>query len=151
MVSYSVLIFRKSRPVPFAAAGVIENELKRLQILCVICPVKNSGYDAPMVAMKEKGRRVRICANCSSGLCEPEKYSLLKPDKIFPQLSPFKLFSMNDRTDAFLQVAHDDDSKKLMKINTHCGLFQVNRLQPGIFQKWASSTKTTPTRTCSKF
>lgn len=42
------------------------------------------------------------------------------------------VFSKIDLSDAFLQIKLDDNAKKVMSINTHCGLFQVNRLQPGI-------------------
>lgn len=141
-------IFRKARPVPFAAAEPIETELKRLQLLGVITPVKNSAYAAPIVAVKKRDGRVRICADYSTGLndsLEPEQFPLPTPDEIFAQLSPYKLFSKIDLSDAFLQVEVDDESKQLMTINTHCGLFRVNRLQPGvkpaqaIFQKLVTS------------
>ena len=128
-------IFRNARPVAFAAAEPIENELKRLQHLGVITPVRHSEYAAPIVAVKKKDGRVRICADYSTGLndsLEPEQFPLPTPDDIFAQLAPFKVFSKIDLSDAFLQIELDDDSKRLMTINTHCGLFQVNRLQPGV-------------------
>lgn len=46
-------VFRNKRPVPFAAAEEIANELKRLQLLGVISPVEYSQYVAPLVAVKK--------------------------------------------------------------------------------------------------
>ncbi|CAF4638013.1 unnamed protein product, partial [Rotaria sp. Silwood2] len=51
------------------------------------------------------------------------------------------LFSKIDFSEAYLQVELDDDSKELLVINTHKGLFRFNRLPfgvasaPSIFQK----------------
>jgi len=54
------------------------------------------------------------------------------PEQIFAKLAGKEVFSKIDLSDAFLQVELDDEARKLMSINTHCGLFNVNRLQPGI-------------------
>lgn len=63
---------------------------------------------------------------------EPNQYPLPTPEEIFSKLSQYRVFSKIDLSDAFLQVELDEPSKKLMTINTHCGLFRVNRLQPGV-------------------
>lgn len=128
-------IFRKARPVPFAATAPIEAELKRLQLMNVISPIEYSDYAAPIVVVKKSDGRIRICADYSTGLndsLEPNKYPLPTPEDINSKLAEFKYFSKIDLSDAFLQIELDDDAKKLMAINTHCGMFQVNRLQPGI-------------------
>ncbi|XP_011859382.1 PREDICTED: uncharacterized protein K02A2.6-like [Vollenhovia emeryi] len=128
-------VFRKKRPVPFAAAAQIESELKRLQLLGVIEPVTTSEYAAPLVAVKKRDGRVRICADYSTGLndaLESNQYPLPVHEEIFANIAPFKLFSKVDLSDAFLQIELDDNAKKMMTINTHLGLFQVNRLQPGV-------------------
>lgn len=128
-------IYRNKRPVPFAAAEDIERELKRLQSIGVITPINYSSYAAPLVAVKKQDGSTRICADYSRGLndaLEPNKHPLPTPDDIFAQLSGKRIFSKIDLSDAFLQIELDDEAKKIMPINTHCGLFQVNRLQPGI-------------------
>lgn len=128
-------VYRNKRPVSFAAAGPVEDELKRLQLLGVITQIDFSKYAAPIVVVKKSNGKIRICADYSTGLndsLEPNKYPLPTQEAIFSKMSRFKVFSKIDLSDAFLQVELDDDAKKLMPINTHCGLFQVNRLQPGI-------------------
>uniref|UniRef100_A0A182HJH6 Peptidase A2 domain-containing protein n=1 Tax=Anopheles arabiensis TaxID=7173 RepID=A0A182HJH6_ANOAR len=42
------------------------------------------------------------------------------------------IFSIIDLSDAYLQLEVDDDSKHLLTINTHRGLFRFNRLAPGV-------------------
>lgn len=128
-------IFRKKRPVPFAAAHEIEKELKRLQLLEVLTPISYSQYAAPLVVVKKKDGRLRICADYSTGLndaLESNQYPLPTPEEIFAKLSRYTVFSNIDLSDAFLQIELDDEAKEKMVINTHCGLFQVNRMQPGV-------------------
>lgn len=128
-------VFRNARPVPEAARTDISIELERLQHLGIISPVKYSPWAAPIVAVKKKNGQLRICADYSTGLndaLESNKYPLPTPDQIFAKFAGKKFFSTIDLSDAFFQVEVDDASKKLMTINTHIGLFQVNRLQQGI-------------------
>lgn len=127
----SQLVFRNKHLVPFGAAEEIANELKSLQLLSIINPIEYSQYAAPLVAVKKRDSRTRICADYSTGLndaLEPNQYPLPTPEEIFAELSQYRVFSKIDLSDAFLQVKLDDDAKKLLTINTHCGLFQVNRL-----------------------
>lgn len=131
----AVPIFRNARPVPQAARQAIAVELERLQHLGIITPIKFSQWAAPIVVVKKKNGQLRICADYSTGLnnaLEPNKYPLPTPDQIFAKFAGKKVFSTIDLSDAFFQVEVDDESKKLMTINTHQGLFQVNRLQQGI-------------------
>lgn len=136
--------FRNARPVPQAARAPIAAELERLQHLGIITPIAFSEWAAPIVAVKKKNGKIRICGDYSTGLneaLEPNKYPLPTPDQIFAKLAGKKVFSKIDLTDAYFQVESDDNAKELMTINTHCGLFSVNRLQqgiktaPGIFQQ----------------
>ncbi|XP_011684291.1 PREDICTED: uncharacterized protein K02A2.6-like [Wasmannia auropunctata] len=128
-------IFRKARPVPFAAAAAIEEEIKRQQHLGVFTPISYSEFAAPIVAVKRKNGKTRICGNYSTGLndvLEPNKSPFATPEQIFASLTGKRILSKIDLSDAFLQLELDDDAKKLLVVNTHVGLFQVNRMQSGI-------------------
>lgn len=114
-------VFRKARPVLFAAAPVIAAELERLQHLGVISPVNFSQSAAPIVAVKKRNGKIRICGNYSTSLndiLEPNQYPLPTPESIFATLAGKKLFSKIDLSNAFLQCELDDDAKKLLTINT---------------------------------
>ncbi|XP_011859279.1 PREDICTED: uncharacterized protein K02A2.6-like, partial [Vollenhovia emeryi] len=128
-------VFRKARAVPFAAQKLVEEEIIRQQQLGILTPVSYSDFAAPVVVVKKKNGGIRICGDYSTGLndaLEPNKFPLPTNDQIFAQMSGKKVFSKADFSEAFLQLELDDDAKKLLTINTHVGLFQVNRMQPGV-------------------
>ncbi|XP_041767811.1 uncharacterized protein K02A2.6-like [Anopheles merus] len=128
-------IFCPKRPVPFNTIPLVDAELTRLQSLGILEPVDFSEWAAPIVAVRKPNGRVRICADYSTGLneaLEPNHYPLPTPEEIFAQLNGSTVFSIVDLSDAYLQLEVDDDSKKLLTINTHRGLFRFNRLAPGV-------------------
>ncbi|XP_055585227.1 uncharacterized protein K02A2.6-like [Uranotaenia lowii] len=133
-------------PVPFAALQSIEFELNRLEPLGIISPVEFSDWAAPIIAVKKKSVngepcKIRVCADCSTGLnsaIQPNHHPLPLPEEIFTQLSGSNIFSHIDLSDAYLQVPVEKESRKFLTINTHRGLFELNRLPPGV--KSASAT-----------
>ncbi|CAH8545975.1 unnamed protein product [Schistosoma haematobium] len=137
-------VFRPRRPVPYAALPVVEQELERLQKLGVIEPVNFSEWAAPIVVVKKTNGSVRLCADYSTGLneaLETHQYPLPLPEDLFAKLNGGKLFAKLDLSEAYLQIPVADESKNLLTINTHKGLFRYNRLPfgvktaPSIFQQ----------------
>uniref|UniRef100_A0A5S6Q443 RNA-directed DNA polymerase n=1 Tax=Trichuris muris TaxID=70415 RepID=A0A5S6Q443_TRIMR len=76
-----------------------------------------------------------------NSMLELHQYPLPTPEDLFTVLNGGRLFSKLDFADAYLQVEVEDDSKELLTINTHRGLYRYNRLPfgvksaPGIFQQ----------------
>uniref|UniRef100_A0A5S6QND2 RNA-directed DNA polymerase n=1 Tax=Trichuris muris TaxID=70415 RepID=A0A5S6QND2_TRIMR len=137
-------IFRPKRPVPYAAIAQVDTELDRLENLGIISKVSHSNWAAPIVVVKKANGSFRICADFSTGLnsmLELHQYPLPTPEDLFTVLNGGRLFSKLDFADAYLQVEVEDDSKELLTINTHRGLYRYNRLPfgvksaPGIFQQ----------------
>ncbi|XP_061400453.1 uncharacterized protein K02A2.6-like, partial [Musca vetustissima] len=127
-------VFIPKRPVPYAARSEIETELQRLENLGIITPVDTSKWAAPIVVSKRNGK-VRICGDYSTGLniaIEPNQYPLPTPEEIFAECHNCTVFTHLDLSDAYLQTEVDDDSKELLTVNTHKGLFKFNRLPPGV-------------------
>ncbi|XP_055589740.1 uncharacterized protein K02A2.6-like [Uranotaenia lowii] len=127
--------FKSKRPVPFMSIPKVEEELDRLENLGIISPVDFSPWAAPIVVVKKAAGKVRFCADYSTGLnaaLEPHNYPLPVPDDILTKLNGSKVFSIIDLSDAYLQVEVDDESKKLLTINPHRGLYRFNRLAPGV-------------------
>lgn len=123
------------RPAPFAVQPSIEQELQRLQSIGVISPTTSANCAAPIVAAKKKTGEVRICGDFSTGLneaIEDHRYPLPLPEDIYAKLNGSSVFSHIDLSDAFLQIEMDDESKELLVINTHIGLFKYNRMSFGI-------------------
>ena len=128
-------IFRPKRPVPSASYQLVDEEIKRLEAEGIISPVDFSNWAAPIVVVKKANGTIRICADYSTGLndvLEPNQYPLPLPEDIFAKLAGSKIFSIIDLSDAYLQVEVEENSKELLTINTHRGLFRYNRLVPGV-------------------
>lgn len=128
-------VFIRTRPSPFAALQPIEEEIMRGIHEEIYSPTEHSEFAVLIIIVKKKNGKIRLCGDYSTGLndvLEPNRFPLPIPDQIFAALSGCEIFTVIDLSDAFLQVPLDDDAKKLLTINTHLGLFNVNWLQPGV-------------------
>ncbi|PIO71540.1 reverse transcriptase [Teladorsagia circumcincta] len=137
-------VFQKARPVPYAAVQKISTGIDRLVSTQVLTPIDHSDWAAPIVAVQKKNGTIRLCADYSTGLNDAlvqHQHPLPTPDDIFTKLNGGRYFSQLDLAEAYLQLEVDDDSKQLLTINTHQGLYRFNRLPfgvkpaPGIFQQ----------------
>ena len=127
--------FCKPRAVPHALKEKIEKELDRLIKQGVIEKIKFSEWAAPIVPVMKKDGLVRICGDYKMTVNQASKmesYPLPKIDDLLASLAGGKKFSKLDLANAYQQVPLDENSKKLVTINTHKGLFQYNRLPYGV-------------------
>nr|CDJ96595.1 RNA-directed DNA polymerase (reverse transcriptase) domain containing protein [Haemonchus contortus] len=133
-------VFRPKRPVPYAAIPKFD----RLEANGVISKVNYSEWAAPIVVVRKSNGSLRICADFSTGLNDAldlHQYPIPLPEDIFATLTSGQYFSHIDFADAYLQIEMDQQSKQLLTINTHRGLYQYNRLPfgvksaPAIFQQ----------------
>uniref|UniRef100_A0A914WQW0 RNA-directed DNA polymerase n=1 Tax=Plectus sambesii TaxID=2011161 RepID=A0A914WQW0_9BILA len=136
--------FIKARTLPFAVHDAVDAELDHLVTLQVLTPVSYSEWAAPVVIASKPDGKIRLCADFSTGLnalLDLHQYPLPRPNELYQKLNGGKIFSKIDFSDAYLQMELDEESKKLVVINTHRGLFQYNRLPfgvssgPAIFQQ----------------
>ncbi|RTG90614.1 uncharacterized protein DC041_0002092 [Schistosoma bovis] len=137
-------VFHPKRPVLYAVLSNVDEELNRLQLQGVITPVSYSVWAAPIVVIKKVNGTIRICADFFTGLKAALKqcnYPLPAPADLFTMLNGGTFFAKLDLADAYLQVEVAEDSRDLLTINTHRGLFQYSRLPfgvktaPSIFQQ----------------
>ncbi|KIH66176.1 reverse transcriptase [Ancylostoma duodenale] len=137
-------IYRQRRPVPFASQSAVNAEIDRLLKEGVLSAVDHSNWAAPIVVVKKSNGTTRTCADFSTGLNDAlmmHQHPLPTAEEVFTKLNGGQLFSQIDLADAYLQVEVDENSKELLTVNTHRGLFQYNRLTfgvkfaPGIFQQ----------------
>ncbi|KIH46652.1 reverse transcriptase [Ancylostoma duodenale] len=137
-------IYRQRRPVPFASQSAVNAEIDRLLNEGVLSAVDHSNWAAPMVVVKKSNGTTRICADFSTGLNDAlmlHQHPLPTAEEVFTKLNGGQLFSQIDLADAYLQVEVDENSKELLTVNIHRGLFRYNRLTfgvksaPGIFQQ----------------
>lgn len=128
-------VFRQKRPVAYAMLSMVNDELQRLEQAGAITKVDFSQWAAPMMVVRKANGKLRICGDYSTGLNEAlqsHTYPLPRPEDIFTKLAEGTVFSHIDLSDAFLQVEVDEKSRELLTLNTHQGLYQFNRLPPGV-------------------
>ena len=130
-------VFKKKRNVPFAAREQINKELDRLEQVGVLSKTNFSEWAVPTVHVKKKSNQIRICADFSTGLndaLQDHHYPRPSNEEIFNKLNGGKIFSKIDLSDAYLQIEVDEESSKLLCINTHRLAFGV-KVAPAIFQQ----------------
>ncbi|XP_060603332.1 uncharacterized protein K02A2.6-like [Ruditapes philippinarum] len=136
--------FIKTRTVAFAVKPKIEVELERLLSECVLEKVTHSEWATPIVPVPKSNGDIRICGDFKvtiNPVLEVDQHPLPQIEHIFASLGKGKKFSKIDLKNAYLQLEVDDESKKLLTISTHKGLFRYNRLvfgvasAPAIFQR----------------
>ena len=122
----------------------MEVELKRLQQTGIIEPIEHSDWAAPVVPVVKKDGLVRICGDYCltvNRAAKPDTYPLPRVGDIFASLSDGKTFSKLDLANAYQQIPLEQQSKQLVTINTHMGLYCYSRLSfgisaaPSIFQR----------------
>ena len=57
---------------------------------------------------------------------------ITSPEEVFNELNEGKVFSKIDLSEAYLQIPLEENSSKLLRINTHRGLYTFDRLALGI-------------------
>ncbi|KRZ81929.1 Uncharacterized protein T08_655, partial [Trichinella sp. T8] len=126
-----VPVFRKPFPLAFAMHDAVEKELERYVDMGVLTPIDRSAWAAPIVTVKKPNGKIRICADFSTGLNDRlmvDSYPIPRPEDLYQALRGGKTFTKLDLSDAYLQVELDEESKRILVINTHKGLYQYNRL-----------------------
>ena len=109
-----------------------------------VTKVEFSHWATPVVPVPKKDGTFRICGDFKVTLNPALKVvqrPLSKPEEIFASLAGGQQFSTLDLTQAYQQLLLDEESKELVTINTHLGLYRYNRLPfgvasaPAIFQR----------------
>lgn len=127
--------FLRARPLPYGLRDKVESELNNLINLGVLKPVDYSCWATPIVPVIKKSGSVRICGDFKvtiNPVLKVDHFPLPKIDDLFARLQGGAIFSKLDLAQAYAQICLDDESKKLVTIATHKGLFQYQRLPYGV-------------------
>ncbi|XP_038069806.1 uncharacterized protein K02A2.6-like [Patiria miniata] len=128
-------VFLKARQVPYALRPQVEAEHAKLQQQNIISPVETSEWATPIVPVPKKNGGVRICGDFKvtvNANLHVDHYPLPKIDDVFATLAGGQHFSKLDLKQAYLHMVMDEESSKLLTLNTHKGLFKMNRLAFGV-------------------
>ena len=135
--------FCSARPVPYAMRPLVDKALDKLVAQNVIEPVQFSDWAAPIVpVLKSDKKTIRDFSVTVNQAIQLDRYPIPKVEDLFVKLQGGQSFTKIDLSQAYMyqQLELDEDSKNLVVINTHRGLFRYNRLPfgissaPGIFQ-----------------
>ena len=127
--------FCRARPVPFAIKQQVGQELDRLEESGVLCRVDHSDWAAPIVPVPKKDGAIRVCGDNKVTInpaLQVDQYPLPKPADLMASLTSGQQFTKLDLTAAYQQVQLDNESMKLVTINTHQGLYQYTHLPFGV-------------------
>ena len=136
--------FHHPRTMPFALKEAVEQELKRLENLGIICKVTHSTWAAPFVPIVKADGSVRVCGDYKVTVnqsLDVDQYPLPKPDDLFAMVTNGRVFTKLDLSQAYQQMLLDEESRQYVTINTHLGLYHYTRLPfgvasaPAMFQK----------------
>ena len=131
--------FFKPRPVSHALRGRVEEELDKLEEQGVWRKVQYARWAAPIVPVpkdpKNPAGPLRICGDYKITVNKDEPLDSYPVPSTEDQLATFaggQKFTKLDLSQAYQQLEFDDQSRELLTINTHRGLYQPTRLQFGV-------------------
>uniref|UniRef100_A0A1Y1K0Y3 RNA-directed DNA polymerase n=1 Tax=Photinus pyralis TaxID=7054 RepID=A0A1Y1K0Y3_PHOPY len=132
----AVPIFHAPYRIPYSIKEAVEMELKEMLESGVLEKTKYSEWASPIVVVPRKSsKKIRICVDFKVTLnpnLKTEHYPLPLCEDIFNTVSKGKYFTTLDLSNAYLQLQVSPESRELLTINTHLGLFRFTRLPFGI-------------------
>ena len=138
------LRFCKARTVPVHLKEQLDEELSILERQGIISPLSYSKSASPVVWVRKPNGRYRMCVDFKATMnanIQSDAYPMPTVEEIFARIGNSCKFAKIDLTSAYSQIKLDEHAAELSVINTHKGLFRINRLQMGmknssaIFQK----------------
>ena len=131
-------IFQKDRPVPYSMVEAVEGEYDRLIRLGILEPVSHSGWASPVVHVRGKSGKIRVCGDYRrvNETIEDDCYKLPNVTDMFAKLTMDGLnpvwFSVIDLSGAFNQLILDEEASEILTLNTSRGLLRPKRLSFGV-------------------
>ena len=119
--------FYHPHSIPFALKEPTERELKHLESMGALQLVKHSEWATPVVPVPKADGTVRLCGDYRVTVIpvlNVDQYPLPKPQELLATLTNGRKFTKLDLLAAYQQMLLDDESSKLVTVNTHLGLFQ---------------------------
>ena len=126
--------FCKAASVPYAIKEELGRMIQKQEKLGVWEKVDYSEWASRTVNIRKPDNSLRICGDYKTTInpvMEVDQYPLPTPEDLFAKLSGGVMFTVIDLSHAYEQVELTEDSKMLMVLNTHMGLYKVNRLTYG--------------------
>ena len=127
--------FFRPRPIPLSMKEKVEADLDRKEKQGILEKIEVSDWAAPIVPVSKPDGTVRVCGDYKvtiNSYLDVNQYPLPRSEELFAALNGGVQFTKLDLSEAYLQIELDEDSKKFLVVNTHKGLYRVNRLPYGV-------------------
>ena len=124
----------RARHVPYALRSKVEEEIDRLLKIGHLIKVESSEWAPPIVPILKGNGKVRICGDFKVTLnphLKVTKRPFPRIDDIFAGLQNGKTFSQLDLPHAYMQIPISKESRELLTITTHMGLYQYTKMMEG--------------------
>ncbi|XP_011877086.1 PREDICTED: uncharacterized protein K02A2.6-like [Vollenhovia emeryi] len=128
-------VFLKARSVPFRLIPLLEKELDDLVQAGILTKVGNSEWATPIVPVLKANGTIRVCGDYKSTINSKliiDEHPLPTINELLAKLAGGTKFTKIDLRQAYLQLELRPEDRKLLTLNTHKGLYAVNRLMYGI-------------------
>ena len=138
-------VFVRARPVPFALREKIDRALDRAVRQGTLERVDNSEWSSPTVNVPKSDGDVRVCADFKNTVNPQliiDEHPLPQVDDLFAQLAGTKFYTKLDFSRYFEQLVVEPESREMLTINTHRGLFRFRRLPYGVASAPAVAQRT---------
>ena len=121
--------------MPFHLRETLDQGLRHLECQRIISPLQYARQISPVVWVRKPNGQYRMCvdfkatinANIQSGA-----YPMPTVEETFGKIGKASHFAKLNLKSAYWQIVLDEKAKQLSIINTHKGLFSVNRSQMGM-------------------
>ena len=123
------------RKVPFAIRNKVKSELDKMEKNEIIKKVDGpTDWVSSMVCVKKPSGKLRVCIDPFhlNKALKREYHPMKTVEEVASQLKGAKFFSVLDAEQAFYQVKLDDESSKLLTMNTPFGRYRFLRMPFGI-------------------
>ena len=94
-----------------------------------------SDWATPVVPVRKPDNSIRLCGDYKTTVNQASKldnYPIPKIDELCAEMAGCNMFSKLDLRHAYQQMELDENSKNILALNTHKGLFRPTRLSYGI-------------------
>ncbi|XP_011874398.1 PREDICTED: uncharacterized protein K02A2.6-like, partial [Vollenhovia emeryi] len=113
----------------------VEKELDDLVQAGILTKVGNSEWATPIVPVLKANGTIRVCGDYKSTINSKliiDEHPLPTINELLAKLAGGTKFTKIDLRQAYLQLELRPEDRKLLTLNTHKGLYAVNRLMYGI-------------------
>jgi len=125
----------KARTLPYAKRDGAARELRRMVDEGSLTPLRTSAWATPIIPIDKGNGRYRVCGDykvtVNKGIIMVH-YPFPTLADLFAKAARKRFFSKLDLERAYLQLGVTEESSKIQTLNTHIGLFAVNRLNFGV-------------------